>query len=56
MPNDTFSTTFIADTQTPGTKVITAQDTKGNLATTTFILLPPTFLKILPSYNLISKN
>jgi len=52
----TFSATFITDTQTPGTKVITAQDTEGNLATTTFILLPPTFLKIVPSYNLIARN
>ncbi|MBU1261994.1 hypothetical protein KJ640_03480, partial [bacterium] len=54
--NGTFSATFIVDTQTPGTKVITAQDTEGNLATTTFILLPPTFLKVVPSYNLIAKN
>jgi len=44
------------DEQTPGTKVITAIDSEGNLATTTFILLPPTFLKIVPSYNLIAKN
>ncbi|MDI6752457.1 MAG: right-handed parallel beta-helix repeat-containing protein, partial [bacterium] len=55
-PNGTFSTTFIVDTQTPGTKVITAIDTEGNLATTTFILFPPTFLKIVPAYNLIAKN
>jgi len=54
--NGTFSATFIVDTQTSGTKVITATDTEGNLATTTFILLPPTFLKIVPSYNLIAKN
>ncbi|MBU1599159.1 T9SS type A sorting domain-containing protein, partial [bacterium] len=54
--NGTFSATFIVDTQTPGTKVITAKDSEGNLATTVFILLPPTFLKILPSYNLIAKN
>ncbi|MFH0774629.1 MAG: cohesin domain-containing protein [bacterium] len=54
--NGTFFTTFLVDTQTPGTKVITAQDTEGNLATTIFILLPPTFLKILPSYNLIAKD
>ena len=54
--NGTFSATFIVDTQTIGTKVITAQDSEGNLATTTFILLPPTFLKVVPSYNLIAKN
>ena len=54
--NGTFSATFIVDTQTPGTKVITATDTEGNLATTLFILLPPTFLKILPSYKIIAKN
>jgi len=52
----TFSATFITDTQTPGTKVITAQDTEGNFATTLFILLPPTFLKVVPSYNLIAKD
>ncbi|MEK9149111.1 MAG: right-handed parallel beta-helix repeat-containing protein, partial [Candidatus Desantisbacteria bacterium] len=52
----TFSATFIVPTQTPGTKVITATDTEGNLATHAFILLPPTFLKIVPAYNLIAKN
>ena len=54
--NGTFSATFIVDTQTPGTKVITAQDSSGNLATTVFILLPPTFLKVVPSYDLIARN
>ncbi len=55
-PNGIFSTTFLVPTETPDTKVITACDTEGNLATTTFILLPPTFLKILPAYSLIAKN
>jgi hypothetical protein len=54
--NGTFSCTFIVPTQSPSTKTITAQDSEGNLATTTFYLLPPTFLKILPAYNLIAKN
>ncbi|MBI4753770.1 hypothetical protein HY793_05330, partial [Candidatus Desantisbacteria bacterium] len=55
-PNGTFSTTFIVPAQTSGTKIITATDTEGNLATTTFILLTPTFLKIIPAYNLIAKG
>ncbi|MBI4753389.1 hypothetical protein HY793_03320 [Candidatus Desantisbacteria bacterium] len=54
--NGTFSTTFLVPAQTPGTKIITATDSEGNLATTTFLLLPPTFLKILPAYNLIAKG
>jgi hypothetical protein len=55
-PNGTFSCTFLVPEQTPGTKIITVTDTEGNLVTTTFILLPPTFLKILPAYSLIAKN
>ncbi|HAW50264.1 TPA: hypothetical protein DCX16_04890, partial [bacterium] len=54
--NGTFSTTFIVSIQLPGTKVITATDTEGNLATTTFYLLPPTFLRIIPSSNVIARG
>ncbi|MEK9149892.1 MAG: cohesin domain-containing protein [Candidatus Desantisbacteria bacterium] len=54
--NSTFSATFIVPEQPSGTKVITAIDSEGNLATYAFILLPPTFLKIVPSSNLIAKN
>ncbi|MDI6752187.1 MAG: right-handed parallel beta-helix repeat-containing protein, partial [bacterium] len=54
--NGTFSAIFIVPTQLPGTKIITATDSFGNFAVTTFILLPPTFLKIVPAYNLIAKN
>jgi hypothetical protein len=38
--NGTFSVTFIASTQPSCTKVITAQDTSGNYATTIFLLSP----------------
>gem|GEM_PF-5049288 len=51
--NGTFSTTFIVDTQTTGTKVITATDSKGNLATTIFFLKPTPLLSFSPSYQMI---
>ncbi|MEW6104390.1 MAG: right-handed parallel beta-helix repeat-containing protein, partial [bacterium] len=54
--NGTFSTTFIVSTQLPGTKIITATDSYGNLATTTFVLLPPTFLRVIPQSRIVAKN
>ncbi|MEW6680361.1 MAG: cohesin domain-containing protein, partial [bacterium] len=52
----TFSTTFIVSTQPPGTKVITATDSYGNYATTVFILLPPTFLRVIPQSRIMAKG
>ncbi|MEW6482493.1 MAG: CARDB domain-containing protein, partial [bacterium] len=49
-----FLTTFIASNQPQGTKVITASDSQGNLATTTFYLTQPladlaiTYLRLSP--------
>ncbi|MEW6104514.1 MAG: right-handed parallel beta-helix repeat-containing protein, partial [bacterium] len=54
--NGTFSTTFVVQTQSPGTKLITATDSYGNYATTTFVLLPPTFLRVSPQSKIIAKN
>ncbi|MEW6104001.1 MAG: right-handed parallel beta-helix repeat-containing protein, partial [bacterium] len=54
--NGTFSTTFIVSTQSPGTKLITATDSYGNLATTTFVLLPPTFLRVIPQSRIVAKG
>ncbi|MEW6481401.1 MAG: right-handed parallel beta-helix repeat-containing protein [bacterium] len=55
-PLGTFSTTFVVSTQSPGTKVITATDSYGNYATTTFILLPPTFLRVIPQSRIVAKG
>ncbi|MEW6680426.1 MAG: CARDB domain-containing protein, partial [bacterium] len=52
--NGTFLTTFIASNQPQGTKIITASDSQGNIATTTFYLTQPladlaiTYLRLSP--------
>ncbi|MBU0579474.1 right-handed parallel beta-helix repeat-containing protein, partial [Patescibacteria group bacterium] len=55
--NGTFSATFIVDNQPLGTKIITAQDTSGNLATTVFqIIGTSTGLVAYWSFDDISNN
>ncbi|MEW6104243.1 MAG: right-handed parallel beta-helix repeat-containing protein [bacterium] len=56
-PNGTFSTQFYTDTQSGGTKVITATDFYGNYATTIFFFLKPKpSLLFSPKYQLISEG
>ncbi|MFH0775873.1 MAG: T9SS type A sorting domain-containing protein [bacterium] len=54
--NGTFSATFIADTQTFGTVVITAKDESGNLATASFLLKPKTSLLLAPESSSIASG